>query len=52
MSAGSPLSGEQDAKWGVTWVGGVLRYDTEDEARRKHRAFGSGQIIPPEKSGA
>lgn len=47
--AGSPEPPvEDDARWGVTWVGGVLRYDSREEAERKQRAFGSGAVVPPE----
>lgn len=43
---------EKEARWGVTWVGGVLYYGSRDEAESRRRAFGSGSIVPPTQGGA
>lgn len=38
---------DNDARWGLTWVGGTLHYDTQEEAERAQRLYVSGTVIPP-----
>lgn len=41
---------ENDARWGLTWVGGTLFYTTQEDAEQAQRLYVSGSIIPPASS--
>lgn len=38
---------EKDERWGLTWVGGVLYYDTREQAEAAQHSYGIGSLIPP-----